>query len=143
MADLFHKGKAKFMHAFDKVTGPQTQHTHSVQMPMQRLGAEADIWRMRKQRGVNLGGISLCEETWHILTLLVGSWFTLERWIASGPFVNAVGPGQAELHLARGPNARAILEHHWDTWIVDSDWQWLAQHGFNTVRIPVRRTSFY
>lgn len=77
-----------------------------------------------------------------ILTLFSGSWFTLERWIASGPFANAVSPGQADLHVAQGWNAREILEYHWDTWITDNDWQWLAQHGFNTVRIPVRHTYF-
>jgi hypothetical protein len=55
MDGLFHKSKAKLTHAFDKFTGPQTHHTHFVPMPTQRLGTETDIWRMRKQRGVNLG----------------------------------------------------------------------------------------
>jgi hypothetical protein len=32
-------------------------------MPMQKLGTETDIWRMRKQRGVNLGETASCEET--------------------------------------------------------------------------------
>lgn len=143
MDDILHKGKAKFKHIFDKVTGPQSHYTPSVPISMQRLGTETDIWRMRKQRGVNLGESSLCEGTWYILTLFVGSWFTLERWIASGPFANALGPGQADLHVAQGRNAREILEHHWDMWITDSDWQWLAQHGFNTVRIPVRQTCIF
>lgn len=39
--------------------------------------------------------------------------------------------------MARGPNAKQTLENHWDTWITDADWVWLAQHGINTVRIPV------
>ena len=141
MGDLLQKGKAKIKHAFDKVTGPQTHYAPSVPMPMQRLGTETDIWRMRKQRGVNLGERSLREDTWYILTLFIGSWFTLERWIAPAPFANAMSPGQADLHVAQGYNARETLEHHWDTWITDSDWQWLAQHGFNTVRIPVRQGS--
>jgi glucan 1,3-beta-glucosidase len=142
MDDLFHKGKAKFKHAFDKFSGPQTHHTPSVPMSVQKFGTETDIWRMRKQRGVNLGEISSHGDRLYILTLFVGSWFTLERWIAPGPFANAAGPGQADLHVAQGSNAREILEQHWDTWITDSDWQWLAQRGFNTVRIPVRQAAF-
>ena len=63
MDDLFHKGKAKLKHAFDKISGPPSHYTPSVPITMKRLGTETDIWRMRKQRGVNLGEISLCEES--------------------------------------------------------------------------------
>lgn len=58
MDDLLHKGKAKVKHAFEKITGPQTHYTPSQPIRMQRLGTETDIWRLRKQRGVNLGEIS-------------------------------------------------------------------------------------
>ncbi|EMD32256.1 glycoside hydrolase family 5 protein [Gelatoporia subvermispora B] len=82
--------------------------------------AEADCFRYRKQRGVNLG-----------------SWFVLERWIADSPFQSAASPAQSDLDVARGGNAKEILEHHWDTWITDEDWAWLTAQGINTVRIPV------
>ncbi|KAI0760713.1 glycoside hydrolase [Fomes fomentarius] len=36
-----------------------------------------------------------------------------------------------------GEDAKEILEHHWDTWITEQDWQWLADKGINTVRIPI------
>ncbi|RDX42924.1 glycoside hydrolase [Lentinus brumalis] len=78
------------------------------------------MYRFRKQRGVNLG-----------------SWFVLERWIADGPFRAARAPAQSDLDIASGPDAKSILEHHWDTWITDQDWVWLAGHGINTVRIPI------
>ncbi|TFK51862.1 glycoside hydrolase [Heliocybe sulcata] len=81
---------------------------------------EADIYRHRKQRGVNLG-----------------SWFVLERWIIESPFRSAAAPGQSDLDVARGQDAKQVLEHHWDTWITRADWEWLAQHGINTVRIPI------
>lgn len=68
----------------------------------------------------------------------VGSWFVLERWISDSPFRNAAGSGQSDLDVATGSGAKEILEHHWDTWIVDTDWEWLAEKGINTVRIPVR-----
>ncbi|PCH35019.1 glycoside hydrolase family 5 protein [Wolfiporia cocos MD-104 SS10] len=81
---------------------------------------EADFYRYRKQRGVNLG-----------------SWFVLERWIADGPFRAADSPAQSDLDVVRGTNAKAILEQHWDTWITQDDWEWIAQRGINTVRIPI------
>ncbi|KZT25264.1 glycoside hydrolase family 5 protein, partial [Neolentinus lepideus HHB14362 ss-1] len=79
-----------------------------------------DIYRHRKQHGVNLG-----------------SWFVLERWITESPFRSAASPGQSDLDVARGSNAKEILEHHWDTWITRADWEWLTQNGINTVRIPI------
>ncbi|KAI0367432.1 glycoside hydrolase [Pilatotrama ljubarskyi] len=77
-------------------------------------------YRYRKQRGVNLG-----------------SWFVLERWICESPFHNAAAPAQSDLDVANGSNAKETLERHWDTWIVEDDWAWLAERGINTVRIPI------
>ena len=62
----------------------------------------------------------------------------LERWITESPFQSAREPAQSDLDVALGDNARSILEKHWDTWITDEDWEWLADKGVNTVRIPVR-----
>ncbi|KAJ7065264.1 glycoside hydrolase superfamily [Mycena amicta] len=76
--------------------------------------------RFRKQRGVNLG-----------------CWFVLERWISDHPFRFAVAPAQSDLDIARGNNARIVLEEHYDSWITETDWAWIADHGFNTVRIPI------
>jgi aryl-phospho-beta-D-glucosidase BglC (GH1 family) len=63
--------------------------------------------------------------------------FVLERWITPSPFRSAAAPGQSDLHVATGADARQILEHHWGNWIKDEDWQWIVDHGYNTVRIPV------
>ncbi|KAF9520403.1 glycoside hydrolase family 5 protein, partial [Hydnum rufescens UP504] len=82
--------------------------------------SEHDIYRYRKQRGINLG-----------------SWFTLERWIAESPFCNTRPNCASDLDVARAQDARRILETHWDSWITEGDWQWLSAHGFNTVRIPI------
>ena len=62
----------------------------------------------------------------------------LERWITETPFREAVAPAQSDLDVAKEANAKDILERHWDTWITDTDWAWLAEKGINTVRIPVR-----
>ncbi|KAL5523241.1 EXG3_1 [Sanghuangporus sanghuang] len=79
-----------------------------------------DVYRYRKQRGVNLG-----------------SWFTLERWISDAPFRGAKAPAVSDYDTARGENAKEILENHWDNWITEADWVWLSDHGINTVRIPI------
>ncbi|PFH48234.1 glycoside hydrolase family 5 protein [Amanita thiersii Skay4041] len=81
---------------------------------------EQEIFRYRKLRGVNLG-----------------SWFVQERWICHGTFQSAHPPGQSDLDIARGSNAKEIFEKHWDQWITESDWEWISQHGFNSVRIPI------
>ncbi|CAA7270598.1 unnamed protein product [Cyclocybe aegerita] len=82
--------------------------------------SEKNVYRYRKQRGLNLG-----------------SWFVLERWICDRPFSCARPPAQSDLDVARGTNAKDILETHWDTWIGDDDWKWIADRGINAVRIPI------
>ncbi|KIP05944.1 glycoside hydrolase family 5 protein [Phlebiopsis gigantea 11061_1 CR5-6] len=79
-----------------------------------------DIFRYRKQRGVNLG-----------------SWFVLERWIAEAPFRSAAPPAQSDLDVARGTHAKETLEQHWDTWINEGDWAWIAERGLNSIRLPI------
>ena len=66
-----------------------------------------------------------------------GSWFTLERWIAEDPFRGAKPGTASDLDVARGADAKHTLETHWDSWIMEADWKWLSEHGYNTVRIPV------
>jgi aryl-phospho-beta-D-glucosidase BglC (GH1 family) len=66
-----------------------------------------------------------------------GSWFVLERWISDSPFQHAIQPAQSDLDIARGINAKQILERHWDAWMTEEDWMWISEHGINTVRIPV------
>ncbi|KAI0947671.1 hypothetical protein AcW1_009372 [Taiwanofungus camphoratus] len=100
------------------------QQQAQTRVPSVPLGApfptEKDLYRYRKQYGVNLG-----------------SWFVLERWIAETPFRFADGPAQSDLDIARGPHAKEVLEQHWDTWITEQDWTWIAERGINTVRIPI------
>ncbi|CAG8741604.1 13945_t:CDS:2, partial [Acaulospora colombiana] len=72
--------------------------------PLPTLGTPRDVYRYRKQRGVNLVTPS------HKIDFS---------------------------KIASGPDARQILEQHWANWIKDEDWQWIIDHGYNTVRIPV------
>lgn len=57
--------------------------------------------------------------------------------MTSKPFAGAVAPGQSDLDVARGKNAKAHLEQHWDSWIGDEDWRWIKERGYNSVRLPV------
>ena len=56
-------------------------------------------------------------------------------------FSCASGSQAAEMDIAYGwwsiDNARTILERHWDTFISDTDFRYLASIGINTVRLPI------
>ena len=52
-------------------------------------------------------------------------------------FQEAAKPKQSDLDVAKGKDAKRILEEHWDSWITDEDWKWMKEHGYNSVRIPV------
>ncbi|KAG6833282.1 hypothetical protein H0H87_009457 [Tephrocybe sp. NHM501043] len=88
--------------------------------PLSPKISDSTLYQYRKQRGVNFG-----------------SWFVLERWITDQPYRFAKAPGQSDLDIACGANARETLEHHWDNWIVESDWDWVSARGINAVRIPI------
>ena len=81
-------------------------------------------YRYRQQQAVNLG-----------------SWFVQEQWMVPSLFTCAAGPQQAELDVAQGwggvEEARQVLELHWDQWITESDFEYLASVGINTVRLPI------
>ncbi|KAJ6630675.1 glycoside hydrolase superfamily [Mycena sp. CBHHK59/15] len=86
--------------------------------------AMASVYRYRQQQSVNLG-----------------SWFVHERWMTPSLFTCASGKRISELDIASGWNstdrARTVLEHHWNTFINQSDFQYLSKIGINTVRLPI------
>ena len=67
--------------------------------------------------------------------------FVQESWMVSSVFECAAGKQISELDVASGwgstTAARAVLERHWDTFINQSDFQYLASVGINTVRLPI------
>jgi glucan 1,3-beta-glucosidase len=109
----------KIKHRTSK-SGPSSSSTLDLPPPSPELPLEQSLPRYRKQKGLNLG-----------------SWFVLEQWIAPQAFKNAVKPGQSDHDIAKGKDAKAILEDHWDSWIKNEDWEWIRSKGFNSVRIPV------
>lgn len=73
---------------------------------------------MSALRGVNLGG-----------------WLVLEKWMTPGLFAgtNAVD----EWTFMQLPGAREKLREHQRTFIRETDFRWLRDHGVELVRIPV------
>ncbi|KAI0062333.1 glycoside hydrolase [Artomyces pyxidatus] len=86
--------------------------------------AKANVFRYRQQQSVNLG-----------------SWFVHEQWMTPSVFACASGKKGSELDIASGwgsiDSARSVLEKHWDTFINETDFEYLASIGINTVRLPI------
>jgi len=86
---------------------------------------EAQDFSRRKIRGVNLGG-----------------WLVLEPWIKPSLFeqfdTEKMVSDQWMFCEALGrKECRRQLEKHWDSWLLESDLEFLADAGINHVRIPV------
>lgn len=75
---------------------------------------------MDKIRGVNLGG-----------------WLVLERWISPSLFRGSLAPDETSFWVELSGRKQAVLNSHYESWITEADFAWIAQHGLNTVRIPV------
>lgn len=71
-------------------------------------------------RGVNLGG-----------------WLVLEPWITPSLFKGTDAPDEFTFCDQASPRQIKALQKHHKTWITRQDFQWLAEHGFQAVRIPV------
>ena len=77
-------------------------------------------------RGVNLGG-----------------WLVLERWMKESLFASVNGKDETCFCVQLGrEEASRRLREHWDTWITEADFAWIADHDFNAIRIPVGHWIF-
>jgi glucan 1,3-beta-glucosidase len=79
----------------------------------------------KKLRGVNLGG-----------------WLVLEKWITPSLFEGLAAADETAFCVELGGRADALLKHHWNTYIVEDDFAWLAEVGINAVRIPLGHWLF-
>jgi glucan 1,3-beta-glucosidase len=70
-------------------------------------------------RGVNLGG-----------------WFVLEGWMTPDLF-NGIEGSDETAFMRQTPNAEEVLQNHWETFITEDDFIWLAEHNINFVRLPI------
>lgn len=80
----------------------------------------------RKLRGVNLGG-----------------WLVLEKWITPSLFEGLAARDETAFCTELGMEAATErLHRHWNTFITQDDFQWLASVGINAVRLPVGHWLF-
>ena len=67
--------------------------------------------------------------------------FVHEQWMTPSVFKCADGGQISEVDIAHGwgstESARSVLERHWDTFINETDFQYLSNIGINTVRLPI------
>jgi len=79
----------------------------------------------KKVRGVNLGG-----------------WLLLEKWMKPSLFDGLKARDETGFCVELGKHAEKKLRHHWETFITEDDFIWIAQRGLNCVRIPVGHWLF-
>jgi len=67
----------------------------------------------------------------------LGGWLVLEPWITPSLFRNT--GAEDEFGFCDGADVQRLkkLKQHHKTWIQREDFRWLAQHGYQAVRIPV------
>lgn len=76
-------------------------------------------------RGVNLGG-----------------WLVLEKWMTPSLFAGLAATDETTWCVEQGPAAAPRLRAHWDSFITQDDFSWLAGVGINAVRIPLGHWIF-
>lgn len=79
----------------------------------------------KKIRGVNLGG-----------------WLVLEKWMTPSVFEGLQARDETHWCVELGQQAEARLKQHWNSFITEADFAWLAEIGINAVRIPVGHWLF-
>ena len=69
----------------------------------------------------------------------IGSWLLLERWMVPELFRENNSSSNDEYHfmLDLGDRKEAVMKEHYETFFTEDDFIWLAEHGINTLRIPV------
>ena len=79
----------------------------------------------QKLRGVNLGG-----------------WLVLEKWMTPSLFEGLQATDETSYCVELGAAAERALKTHWQQFITQADFAWLASIGINAVRIPVGHWVF-
>src|SRR5687768_10885012 len=76
-------------------------------------------------RGVNLGG-----------------WLVLEKWITPSVFKGTLAQDEYSLCQELGDKKDARFTEHRQSFITRQDFIWIAEHGFNAVRLPIPHWTF-
>lgn len=87
---------------------------------------EADMYRHRRQIGVNLGSIFILDKQLAPPSLL--SCVVRDDWESELDFLEA---------CMTEDQAKEALEDHWSSVVSDKDFEYLASIGINSVRVPI------
>lgn len=85
--------------------------------------SQKQLYQTRYNYGVNFGGV-----------------FVREKWIYHSTFPDGTETeldAVAKSALENRDEARKTLEHHWTSYALDEDWDWLRDNGVNSVRVPL------
>lgn len=72
----------------------------------------------------------------------LGGWLVLEPWMTPSLFTGLQARDEYGFCQELGSEARDILRIHRQNFITETDFQWLANHGINAVRIPIGHWIF-
>jgi glucan 1,3-beta-glucosidase len=73
--------------------------------------------------------------------LNLGGWLVLEKWMTPELFEGTTAEDEYHLLLERGSDT-TWLTHHRDTFITKADFQWIRDHGIDTIRLPVGHWTY-
>jgi glucan 1,3-beta-glucosidase len=66
----------------------------------------------------------------------LGGWFVLEGWMTPSLFEGVNGSDETAF-MEQKPGALQVLQNHWDTFITEQDFAYLASKHLNFVRLPI------
>jgi len=73
-----------------------------------------------------------------IISINLGNWFVLERWMKPSLFEKNGVVGKDETAFSiQVENLEEVLDEHYKTWITVEDIRWIKEAGFNLVRVPI------
>ena len=67
----------------------------------------------------------------------LGAWLVLERWMTPETYRGTDAQDEYTLCLNLGKKAKSHLEKHRESFITESDFQWIKHIGLNAIRLPV------
>lgn len=72
----------------------------------------------------------------------IGNWLVLEKWMKPELFDGLKAEDETDFCEELGQNVLEKLKTHRDTFITFEDFKWIAEHGLNTLRIPIPHWIF-
>jgi glucan 1,3-beta-glucosidase len=72
----------------------------------------------------------------------LGNWLVLEKWMDKEPFEGTTAEDETDLCIQLRDEKYGRLQKHRDMFITENDFEYIKNHGFNTVRLPIPHFIF-